>query len=180
MKTITQSKPKKKLSAFFDQFTDTGIKPESNAAYEPEAHERLLSSAFVSDDLGCFTKNNDELTEIKADYFHSELNRLIENGVVFEVSADGFLLYDDNRTLKTSDKEFLKLNYADVLCTIQQALLVKHLFSHSPEQFEDFAFEISERKSLMSDSNITDYELYRAAVMDVTRIWFENLLKNLF
>jgi hypothetical protein len=56
---------------------------------------------------------------------------------------------------------------------------MKHLFSHSPEQFESFAFEISDRELLMSDSNITAYELYRAAVMDVTRIWFENLLKNL-
>lgn len=126
------------------------------------------------------SKNNDELTEIKADYFHSELNRLIENGVVFEVSADDFQTIDPSQILKTSDKEFLKLNYSDVLCTIQQALLVKHLFSHSPEQFEDFASEISDRESLMSDSNITAYELYRAAVMDVTRIWFENLLKNLF
>ncbi len=40
--------------------------------------------------------------------------------------------------------------------------------------------KISDKELLISDSNITAYELYRAAVMDVTRIWFENLLKNLF
>jgi hypothetical protein len=132
-------------------------------------------------------KETDELAEIKTDYFHTELNRLIENGVAFDVSADDFLFIDTAQTLKLSDMEFLKLNHSIVLCTLQQSLLMKHLFSHSPEQFEDFAFEIQEREAIFSEVStnsplrITDktrFEIYCEAVKCVTKRWFADLLKK--
>ncbi len=109
------------------------------------------------------------------------LNRFIEKGITFDVSADDFQVIDANRILKTSDKEFLELNAAAILCTLQQSLLVKHLFSHSPEQFEDFAFEIQERECLSSPLRITDktqFEIYCEAVKCVTRRWFTELLEK--
>ncbi len=183
MKTITQPKPKKKLSAFFDQFIDTG----SRATGESETHQKLVSSAFGSRQLVDTFRNNDELAEFKADFFHTELNRFIENGVAFDVSADDFLFIDEAQKLKLSDMELLKLNEAAVLCHLQQSLLMKHLFNHSPEQFEDFAFEIQEREALFSEVStktaltITDktpFEIYCEAVKCVTRRWFADLLEK--
>ncbi len=153
---------------------------ETELRITAETPENLVSAVIRSGQFRKPSKNNDELADFKADTFHEVLNRFIEKGITFEVSADDFQTVDRANALKISDKEFLKLNNAAILCQLQQSLLMKHLFTHSPEQFEDFAFEISDKELLMSDSNITAYELYRAAVMDVTRIWFENLLKNLF
>lgn len=126
------------------------------------------------------SKNNDELREIKSGKIHEVLNRFIENGTTFDVSADDFQVIDRNQKLKTSDKEFLKLNGAAILCHLQQSLFMKHLFSHSPEQFEDFAFEITERECLSSPLTITDktrFEIYFEAVKFITRKWFEDLLE---
>ncbi len=109
------------------------------------------------------------------------LNRFIERGVTFDVSADDFQMIDPMKALKASDKEFLKLNSAAVLCQLQQSLLMKHLFSHAPEQFEDFAFEIRERECLSSPLRITDktrFEIYLEAVKSTTRKWFEDLLNK--
>ncbi len=127
------------------------------------------------------SKNKEELAELKADYFHAQLNGFIENGIVFDVSADDFRFIDKEQNLKLSDMEFLKLNEAAVLCHLQQSLLMKHLFSHSPEQFEDFAFEITERECLNSPLRITDktrFEIYFFAVKDTTRKWFADLLEE--
>jgi hypothetical protein len=110
----------------------------------------LVSSAFVSGGL-VDTSEKNELAEIKTDYFHDVLNRLIENGVVFDVSTDDFKTIDSNKKLKKGDIELFELNYTSILCTLQQSLLMKHLFNHSPEQFEDFAFEIQERESFFSE-----------------------------
>ncbi|MEJ7862366.1 MAG: hypothetical protein WKF90_12115 [Pyrinomonadaceae bacterium] len=183
MKTITQPKPKKKLSAFFDQFIDTG----SRATGESETHQKLVSSAFVSAYSRHSSENKEELAELKAEKLHAELNRFIENGVAFDVSSDDFLFIDTAQTLKLSDMEFLKLNHSIVLCTLQQSLLVKHLFSHSPEQFEDFAFEIQEREAIFSEVStnspltITDktpFEIYFEAVKSITHKWFADLLEK--
>jgi hypothetical protein len=183
MKTITQPKPKKKLSAFFDQFIDTG----SRATGESETQSELVSVVIRSGQLVDAPKNNNELAEIKTDYFHTELNSFIENGVAFDVSSDDFLFIDTAQTLKLSDMEFLKLNHSIVLCTLQQSLLMKHLFSHSPEQFEDFAFEILEREAIFSEVStnspltITDktpFEIYFEAVKSITHKWFAELLEK--
>ena len=123
-------------------------------------------------------KNNDELAEFKTGYFHAELNSFIENGVAFEVSADDFQTIDNNQNLKTSDREFLQLNGAAILCHLQQSLLMKHLFSHSPEQFEDFAFEIMERESLLTITAKTPFEVYFESIKQVTKKWFSELLEK--
>ncbi len=177
MKTITQAKPKKKLSAFFDQFTDKDIKAEINEAAEKEPN--LVSAVNRSSVSRESFKNTDDLADFKSEKLHEALNRFITDGITFDVSADDFQMIDPAERLKASDKEFLKLNGAAILCTLQQSLLMKHLFSHSPEQFEDFAFEITERECLSSPLRITDktrYEIYFEAVKSTTRKWFADLL----
>jgi hypothetical protein len=152
-----------------------------------ETQTNLVSSAFVSAHSRHSSENKEEQAEIKTDYFHDVLNRFIENGVAFDVSTDDFLFIDTAQTLKLSDMEFLKLNHSIVLCTLQQSLLVKHLFSHSPEQFEDFAFEIQERESIFSEECLnspltkadkTPFEIYFAVVKEVTKKWFAELLEK--
>jgi len=125
-----------------------------------------------------YPKNNDELADYKTEKFHDILNRFIEAGITFDVSADDFQVIDGSHNLNDSDRDFLKLNVAAVLCHLQQSLLMKHLFSHSPELFEDFAFEIMERESIMTETLELNYELYCAVVRDVTQIWFERLLNE--
>lgn len=185
MKTITQAKPKKKLSAFFDQFTDKGIKTENNA--DGKAQSTLVSSVFVSGQLVDSFKKTDELAEFKTEKFHEVLNRYIATGVAFDVSADDFLFIDEAQNLKLSDMEFIKLNNEAVLCHLQQSLLVKHLFNHSPEQLEDFSFEIMEREAIFSEvsteleltkADKTPFEIYCEAVKDVTKKWFADLLEK--
>ena len=96
---------------------------------------------------------------------------------MFDVSADDFLIIDEAQKLKLSDLEFLKINKAAILCQLQQSLLMKHLFSHSPERFEDFSFEVMERESLLSITAKTPFETYFEAVKATTRKWFAELLK---
>jgi hypothetical protein len=123
-------------------------------------------------------KKTDELADFQADYFHDSLNRFIEAGITFDVSADDFLFIDTAQILKISDMEFLNLNSAAILCQLQQSLLMKHLFSHSPFLLEDFAFEIKERESIMTETAGSTYELYCLAVSDVTQSWFERLVNE--
>jgi hypothetical protein len=132
-------------------------------------------------------KNNDELLDFKAEKLHEILNRFIFAGVTFDVSTDDFQIIDNAGILKTSDREFLELNYSIIICTLQQSLLMKHLFNHSPEQFEDFAFEIREREAIISEECLntplritakTRFEIYFQAVKTTTRKWFDELLKE--
>jgi CBS-domain-containing membrane protein len=128
-----------------------------------------------------------ELLDFKAEKLHEILNRFIENGVTFDVSVDDFQTIDHAQALKTSDREFLELNSAQNLCNLQQSLLMKHLFNHSPEQFEDFAVEITEREAINSEECLntqvtkgdkTRFEIYLEAVKSTTRKWFAELLEK--
>ncbi len=127
---------------------------------------------------GVSTKNLSELAEIKTDKFHAHLNQFIEVGISFEVSADDFQVVDSGQILKASDREFLELNESAILCELQQSLLMKHLFSHSPFLLNDFAFEIRERESILTEVAETTYERYCTAVKDVTRNWFEHFMNK--
>jgi hypothetical protein len=98
-----------------------------------------------------------------------------------------FLFFDERQKLKVSDMEFLKLNSGAILCQLQQSLLMKHLFNHSPEQFEDFAHEIAEREAIIlancpkTQLRITDktrFQFYFDAVNQTTRKWFTDLLEK--
>ncbi|MBA4121493.1 MAG: hypothetical protein H0X72_03380 [Acidobacteria bacterium] len=152
---------------------------ETQLRITAETPLKLVSAVIRSDEFRHFPKNNYELADIKSEKLHEVLNRFIESGITFDVSADDFQIIDRAQILKASDKEFLKLNGAAILCQLQQSLLMKHLFSHSPEQFEDFCFEIMERESLNSPLRITDktrFEIYFEAVESVTRKWFAGLL----
>jgi hypothetical protein len=148
---------------------------------------KLVSSPFVTTHSRQSFKNNVELLDFKAEKLHEILNRFIESGVTFDVSADDFQAIDSNHTLKSSDREFLELNNAAILCQLQQSLLMKQLFNHSPEQFEDFAVEITEREAIISEESLetqvtkgdkTRFEIYFEAVKSTTRKWFDELLKE--
>ena len=143
-----------------------------------ETPNSLVSAVINSDEFRHFPKNNDDLAEFKSKQFHTRLNHFIADGVTFEVSADEFQVLDSDEKLKISDKEFLQLNRQDILCELQQSLLVKHLFSHSPEQFEDFVFSVNERESLLSITDKTRFEIDVLALRQTTKIWFAELLEK--
>jgi FtsZ-binding cell division protein ZapB len=105
MKTITQAKPKKKLSAFFDQFTDKDIKAEINEAAEKESNlvSAVIRSAYSRDSL----KTSDELAQFEADAFHEVLNRFIADGITFDVSADDFQTIDGANLVKTEIEKLI-------------------------------------------------------------------------
>ncbi|MEJ7862894.1 MAG: hypothetical protein WKF90_14780 [Pyrinomonadaceae bacterium] len=148
---------------------------------EAKIQPKLVSAVIRSGQFRESFKNDDELSDFKAEKFHEVLNRFIADGITFDVSADDFQTIDPAQILKTSDKEFLELNGAAILCQLQQSLLVKHLFNHSPEQFEDFAFEITERECLSLPLRITDktpFEIYFEAIKDTTKKWFADLLEK--
>ncbi|MBA4121181.1 MAG: hypothetical protein H0X72_01785 [Acidobacteria bacterium] len=149
---------------------------------EAEKQTKLVSAVIRSGQFRHSFKNNDELAQFEADTFHKILNGFIADGITFDVSADDFQTIDGARILKRSDREFLKLNGAAILCQLQQSLLMKHLFNHSPERFEDFAFEITERECLNTPLRITGktrYEIYFEAVKSTTRKWFADLLDEM-
>ncbi len=155
--------------------------PENRTISDEAAnHSDLVSAVIRSSHSRDSLKTNDDLAQFEADTFHEILNGFITDGITFDVSADDFQTIDPANALKTSDREFLKLNGAAIICYLQQSLLMKHLFSHSPEQLEDFAFEITERECLSSPLTITDktrFEIYFEAVKFTTRKWFEDLLE---
>jgi hypothetical protein len=179
---ITANTPKNLVSAVIrsDEFRHfpENLKKSDTGEKESNLVSAVIRSAYSRHSL----KTSDDLAQFEADTFHEVLNRFITDGITFDVSADDFQTIDPAQRLKASDKEFLKLNGAAILCTLQQSLLMKHLFSHSPEQFEDFAFEITERECLSSPLRITDktrYEIYFEAVKSTTRKWFADLLLKL-
>ncbi len=174
--TITDKTHSNLVSSAFvsDEFRHS---PENLTNSEKnENHSNLVSSAFVSGYPRHSFKNNNELADIKSEKLHEILNRFIESGVTFDVSTDDFQIVDNAKILKTSDKQFLELNYSIILCQLQQSLLMKHLFSHSPERFEDFAFEITEREAMLTKTDEKDFEIYFQIVKSVTRKWFADLL----
>ncbi len=118
------------------------------------------------------------MADVVAESLQDVLTRFIRNGVEFNVFADGFRVTDSNQRLKAPDKNILKFNNSDVLCYLQQSVLRERLFSHSPEQFADFAFEIRERESLLPKAGKTPFEIYGEAVKQVTRQWFADLLEK--
>ncbi len=176
---ITAETPHKLVSAVIrsDEFRHFPENLTNSDTGEKESN--LVSAVIRSDEFRHSFKNNDELANFKSEKLHSVLNRFIESQVTFDVSIDDFQFIDPAQRLKASDKDFLELNGAAVLCQLQQSLLMKNLFNHSPEQFEDFAFEIRERECLNSPLRITDktrFEIYFEAVESVTRKWFADLL----
>ncbi len=105
------------------------------------------------------------------------LSTMIERGTVFDVGLQRFEITGAD-CLNTSERDFLSINKDSILCTLQQSLLLKHLFNKSDYLFSDFAFEIAEREMIMSESvAVSSYEIYFEAVKEVTAKWFVQLLK---
>ena len=143
---------------------------------ETENQSNLVSAVIRSGHSRHSFKNNDELADIKNERLHEILNKFISAGVTFDVSTDDFQIIDNAKILKTSDREFLELNYSIILCQLQQSLLMKHLFHHSPERLEVFAFEIREREAMLTKTDEKDFEIYFEVVKSTTRKWFAGLL----
>jgi hypothetical protein len=143
-----------------------------------EKQQNLVSAVIRSGYTRESLKNNEKLADFKTESLHKVLNQFIEAGCTIIVSTHNFQVIDNNQNLKVSDRDFIELNRSIILCHFQQSLLMKHLFSHSPEQFEDFAFEIRERESLLTITAETPFEIYFEAVKQITRKWFEDLLNK--
>lgn len=106
------------------------------------------------------------------------LNELIEREVYFDVGENEFKVINPGR-LNITDRNFLTNNYDVVLCTLQQCLLVKYLFTISPTALNIFSSEItggnkrlsgSERHTKSSD--FTKPEI----VCFVTKKWYRRIL----
>ena len=140
---------------------------------------RSNKSQLISELQSSKTKDFNNLWEIKTNKLHAELNQLIKNGVTFDVSAEDFQIIINAQILKTSDKEFLKLNYSDVLCQLQQSLLMKRLFSIEPEKFEEFAADIYQHEDLAAKAFDITFQIHCDAVKAITKKWYEALLSQL-
>jgi len=101
------------------------------------------------------------------------LNRMIAAGASFDVGANDFQMCGAE-CLTDSEKQFLAANKPAVLCTLQQALLMKYLSLDDLRMFKD---EINERTAILSDgANISPpFEI----VAEVSREWFADLLDEI-
>ena len=136
-----------------------------------------LSSAFVSAEFRETPKNS---TQTEDPSLVAILNEMVNSGAKFEVGEDEFQVINAG-SLSQLDRDFLKINNQGVLCTLQQALLVQHLFSNSQQSLSNFASEIAEReKSLaatVAHANLND--IHFQAVCEVTRRWYSELLQKI-
>jgi hypothetical protein len=114
-------------------------------------------------------RQSEKLTDI--------LNDMIGAGVCFDVSENEFQILNAER-LNQAAIDFLTVNRREVLCTLQQSLLVKHLFSHAEHSFEDFSDEAYEREGILTDGGKVSIEAHFEAVRDVTKKWFAGLLNG--
>ncbi len=103
---------------------------------------------------------------------------MIEESTNFDVGTDSFELCGSDH-LQQLDGDFLILNKPVVLCTLQQSLLVKHLFNGSPDKLEDFSFEIYEREAITCEDGEQSETIHCEAVKQVTNKWFTYLLEEM-
>lgn len=145
----------------------------------PKSRSDEVSSVYVSGHLVDSSEKFCFKAQIKSDKMHESLNRLVDAGIVFDVSTTDFLIIDNDKRLTESDNRFLESNYQSVLCELQQSLLTKHLFSNSPECLEDFIFEVRERESILTETDEMTLKIYCDASMQTTKKWFDSLLRNI-
>jgi hypothetical protein len=101
------------------------------------------------------------------------LNSMIRAGISFEVGATDFLIHRESKSTG-ADSEFLKTEKAVILCTLQQGLLTKILFNHSPELLSAFSVNVKELESILIEAGAEDSAAYYEAVRTVTAEWFVN------
>jgi hypothetical protein len=145
--------------------TETEINPES----------------FFEDILAAIEFNPlvETIQEAKPKTIVEQLNSMIARGVSFDVLVNRFDTVGDR--LDESEKHFLSINRDSILCTLQQALLMKYLFSHSKDLFSDFAFEMAECESLIVERAGAEVEdSHFQSVFGVTQKWFSRLLSDDF
>ena len=117
------------------------------------------------------------LRERQSERLADILNQMIEAGAWFDVAENEFQIINAER-LRQSAIDFLKVNRRAALCVLQQSLLAKHLFSHAEHSLEDFAFEVEERESILTETGRVSFDAHFEAVREVTRKWFGDLLRN--
>lgn len=93
------------------------------------------------------------------------LNRMIAAGASFDVATDDFQVCGADK-LTDAEKGFLAINKIQILCTLQQGLLVRHLFSHKPELQQIFISQIEKRGADLQ------------TVCEITTKWFARLLEK--
>ena len=176
--------PKKDSSVFVSsklvtcpENSESGIKTAKQKLL-PESRDDVVSSVSVSGHLPYSSENFRSKAERNSKKLHETLNGFIDSGIVFDVATNDFSIVDNDKRLTGSDNEFLKLNYLSVLCELQQSLLTKHLFNNSPERLEDFLFEVTERESILTETDEMTFEIYCDAVTQTTKKWFDGLLKE--
>ncbi len=106
--------------------------------------------------------------------FTERLNAMIAAGASFDVATDDFQIFGAENLTET-EKQFLTVNQPFVLCTLQQALLMKYL---PIDLIPDFIFEVKERAAIVedgADSTDTPFEIVR----DVTKEWFADVLDEM-
>ena len=160
--TITDKTPDKVVSSVIvsGQFRDS----LKNNAFESENNRFRKIEQSLKQEL---TKAD----ETRNDAILSRINRLISEGVKFEILADSFEAFglSNTESFKFDDQR------KEVLCALQQMYLQKHLFDHSSELLEAFKTEIHERSAIVTDGGS---EVVFQAVSEVCAQWIEGAIEH--
>ncbi len=161
--TITDKSPNKRLLSVIvsDEFRDS----LKNNAFETEIsksqkNEKCLNQELTKADK---TRNAPTLT--------AEINRLIAEGVKFEVSADSFEAFG----LSNTERFKFDNQRKEILCTLQQSLLQKYL---SPSDLQMFVDEAKERAAILSDGKTIEPPF--EVLNEIVRDWFADMLEEGF
>lgn len=81
------------------------------------------------------------------------------------------------RVFGVSDRERVELGtqQKEILCTLQQMFLQKHLFNYSKELLEDFQTEICERSAIITDGGS---EIVFGVLAEVCAEWITDAIEK--
>lgn len=110
--------------------------------------------------------------------FGEFLTTLVKRGIEFAAGIDKFNIVKGVDLLTGSEKEYLQVNYAEILGELQLVILCKLLFSHSAHLIEEFGHEVRERQAISADGELLSYEANFEAFRQTTAKWFDDLLQK--
>ncbi len=79
---------KTKLKTVLEKNEISELSTKTELRLTVKTHSDVVSAVNHSSELVDTSRNFDELTELKTERLHADLNRFIENGIKFEVCAD--------------------------------------------------------------------------------------------
>lgn len=104
------------------------------------------------------------------------LNSLINRGIFFSVTPNGFRTLNGGMKLTEKEELFLSSKSSFVLCHLQQMLLSRDIFNHEPHLLEDFRSEVIERESIATDgADDIPLEVHEKSVIETTKRWFADI-----